>query len=397
MVVFTRSAWRVLLLAGLLSVHLRAEIVLVPRTLVTRPTGVFEVVAFQTNEGHNPEALALSDELMGWVHSGTQRSVEVVLKGNEVKPAESLAAGTFARRTYSFVMPENVSGPVVLEVRLAGVRPLMFSVQNEVTTELANTGPDTTIGRAEELRHQRALRKSTRLLPGLAEHEPVYLALGGSAGLNAKFQVSLRYNPFDLWPVYVGYTQTSLWDLHSRSKPFYDTAYRPSLFHEAESLWVSADGRFKLSSQGGFEHESNGRGGLDSRSINTLFVRPRLEWRQENSTKFYISSKLYGYLEKSENPDMPDYRGYCDLQLGYVWHEWKLSTTVRKGMKGSHGSLEVNAVMPLRSTDTILSTVGVHGINGYLFFQYFNGWGESILDYNHKLHSQFRAGVLLVP
>ncbi len=34
--------------------------------------------------------------------------------------------------------------------------------------------------------------------------------------------------------------------------------------------------------------------------------------------------------------------------------------------------------------------------NQYLFFQYYNGYGEGLLDYN-KFHSQFRVGLLIRP
>ena len=70
---------------------------------------------------------------------------------------------------------------------------------------------------------------------------------------------------------YFGYTQNSIWDLSSESKPFRDTSYRPSFFWKWERTddATCVDGvRF------GLEHESNGGDGANSRSINTVFVRP---------------------------------------------------------------------------------------------------------------------------
>jgi outer membrane phospholipase A len=95
--------------------------------------------------------------------------------------------------------------------------------------------------------------------------------------LGARFQLSFKYRLFDqsaglgqdrpwLSGLYFGYTQNSLWDL---CKPFRDTSYRPSLFRKWEraddKTWIAA-ARF------GAEHESNGKDGDRSHSINMLFT-----------------------------------------------------------------------------------------------------------------------------
>ncbi len=36
-------------------------------------------------------------------------------------------------------------------------------------------------------------------------------------------------------------------------------------------------------------------------------------------------------------------------------------------------------------------------MNGYLYAQYFRGWGETLLDYDRSLDPQFRIGIALVP
>jgi len=62
---------------------------------------------------------------------------------------------------------------------------------------------------------------------------------------------------------------------------------------------------------------------------------------------------------------------------------------LRKGDKAHYGSMEANLAIPFR----ILS--GGH-LNGWLLTQYFSGWGESLIDYNKKLTSQFRAGFAIL-
>ena len=384
-------------IAGAASI-LRAETMLMPKEVSVAQGEEFTVKLLWTNTGGAPLLLHPPRTLAGRLHAGTARSEDVRLVASAAPDELQVAPGAFAQVDYSFRLPPEIVGPVVLEVLALGAQPVMFSVQ-EAELSAAARKPSNMAQHeaATKAAHETALRRGTRLLPGITAYEPVYFGLGGHGGLNAKFQISFKYNPFDLWPFYLGYTQTSLWDLHSNSKPIRDTVYRPALFYLNDHAWNSADGRLRFGWQAGFEHESNGRDGLASRSISTQFVRPRLEWRFSEDVRLTLSTKFYDYLEKADNPDIAKYRGYADLQIGLLSYDWRLTTTLRKGTVGSKGSIEVDAVLPLRVTDEILARVGVHGVNGYFFMQGFNGWGETILDYNRRLRWQLRAGLMLVP
>jgi outer membrane phospholipase A len=274
----------------------------------------------------------------------------------------------------------------------------MFAVQDDADTVAAVAAAAARPADAlRTVEHETALRRSTRLFPGISRYEPVYFGVGVNSGLNAKFQLSLKYQPLDLRPVYLSFTQTSLWDLESDSAPFRDTAYRPRIFYLNESLWAAPDRRRWLGLEAGVGHESNGRAGAASRSINLGYVRPRLHWQTAAGVQFFAAPMLYGYIEKEDNPDIPDFRGYVDLLLGVERGGWRLTTMLRKGTTGSRGSVQVDAVVPLRASDPVADRLGARGLNGYWFFQYFNGWGETILDYNRKLEAQFRTGIMLVP
>ena len=377
---------------------LRADVVLVPGAVSVAPGAEVTVKLLWTNPGAEPLLLYPPHTLAGRLHAGTTRSEDVRLVASHAPDELRVAAGAFAQMDYSFRLPPEIIGPVVLEINSLGAQPVMFSVQ-EPELSVAAGEPSSTARRAaaSQAAHETALRRGTRLLPGISAYEPVYFGLGGHGGLNAKFQLSFRYNPFDLWPFYLGYTQTSLWDLHSNSHPFRDTAYRPALFYVNDHAWSSANGRLRFGWQAGLEHESNGRDGLDSRSIFTVFVRPQLDWRFSDHVRLTVATKFYDYLDKTDNPDIADYRGHADLQIGLLSDDWRFTTLIRKGTAGSKGSVEVDAVLPLRVTDEILARVGVNGVNGYFFLQYFNGWGETIIDYNRKLPAQLRAGLMVVP
>lgn len=228
----------------------------------------------------------------------------------------------------------------------------------------------------------------------LSFFDPMYLMLGQRGGTNAKFQLSFKYRifqaatPTSKGPIdnlYFGYTQFSLWDLSSDSKPFHDTNYRPSLFYYLPDTGVKGGLLSRLAFAGGLEHESNGRSGAESRSINTVFIKPTFYLGNLNSWHATVTPKLYYYLSKSENSDIADYRGYADLRL--TWGKadsWELAATLRKGMKGSHYSADTQLSYPLAQL--------LPGTAGYLVLGYFTGYGESLLDYNRKRASQVRIG-----
>ncbi len=237
---------------------------------------------------------------------------------------------------------------------------------------------------------------------GISANEPVYFSLGFNDTLNARFQISLKFRPFGptndsiggKYPwndLYLAYTQTSVWDLESESKPFYDTSYRPGVFWQRRDLGVVFGGRTSL--RGGVEHESNGKAGGESRSINVLFVRPSWWWTLGDRWSVAFSPKAYTYIEKSENTDIAEFRGYVDWQFA-VEHErgLRLATTVRVGTS-RHSSVLVDASYPFADIPP-LRAIGLQ--HGYLHLQYFEGYGETILSYNDRMPWQVRVGLMLV-
>ncbi|MGO4328312.1 phospholipase A [Cupriavidus sp. 2TAF22] len=231
----------------------------------------------------------------------------------------------------------------------------------------------------------------------LTFNDPMYFLVGAHDGANAKFQLSFKFRIFEgenpssrslLDNLYFGYTQFSLWDLAGDSHPFRDTNYRPSLFYYLSDTGVHNRTISRLSLAAGLEHESNGRDGDQSRSINTVFVKPTLYLGDLSSWHWSVSPKLYYYLEKNDNTDIASYRGYMDLKLAYGKPDsWEFAATMRKGTQKYYGSVDASVTYPLARL--------IPGTAGYLMAGYFVGYGESMLDYNHKLPWQFRLGYAL--
>jgi phospholipase A1 len=234
----------------------------------------------------------------------------------------------------------------------------------------------------------------------LSVYEPVYFLVGGDGGLNAKFQISLRFQLFDdrgrlarrmpfIDDLYLSFSQTALWDLSELSKPFKDSSYRPRLFYANYDLARYFDGNLRVGVETGIGHESNGKEAEDSRSFNMLYARPTLTWGDPDGLRAYFAPLIHNYIAESDNEDIADYRGYVDWLFG-VGSKGGLDfwAVVRKGTRSDFGSLELNASYPL-------SKLSGGDLRGWLLLQYFNGYGESLLDYNRKLDSQLRLGIAI--
>lgn len=216
--------------------------------------------------------------------------------------------------------------------------------------------------------------------------EPMYFADGSNGEHLAKFQLSFKFRlvvPDDprsrglVDNLYFGYTQTSLWDLGAHSVPFRDTSYMPQLFYYLEDTGWKSPLFTRMGIMAGYMHESNGRDGPESRSIDILFVRPTWEFGDLNANHLTVSPKIYFYAHiAEENHDIADYRGYVDLLLKYGSTDgWQLATTLRKGTKSTYGSVDTQFTYPLAKL--INSSWG-----GFLWIGFFTGYGEDILDYN---------------
>ncbi len=349
-----------------------------------------------------------------------QAPVKLILRRTDPGPAVlSLHKGENRKVRYAVDLPPGLRGTIRLDAVGIDAAPVLVTLNRLATpgqpaaAPLAGPAP---AGEAQSADHTPAMTvpavpvvpvaSSTQPAPAPADlrdsarlsfNDPMYFIVGAHGGANAKFQLSFKYRIFEgtdpasrrlIDNLYVAYTQFSLWDLSEDSKPFRDTNYRPSLYYYLSDTGVHNAAISRLSLATGFEHESNGRDGDESRSINTVFLKPTFYFGDQNDWHWRVAPKLYAYVEKSDNPDIAHYRGYMDLDVAYGRADsWEFAATLRKGTRQWYGSVDARVTYPLARL--------IPGTAGYLMAGYFVGYGESLLDYNHKLPWQFRLGYAL--
>lgn len=336
--------------------------------------------------------------------------VRIDLRPEQLLPDPlTFSVGEFLRIDYVGDIPSGLRGRVRVDaldldapamlVRLSTPRPeaTLAKVADERQQRMNGKEGAPTLASAEAVDRRPAADPNLQLDGRLSAFEPMFFAAGYGSEANAQVQLSFKlrlYEPLDessrdiLHNLYFGYTQPAYWDLTSDSKPFVDTNYMPSFFYYIpDTDWI-VDGN-AVGMGAGYEHESNGRDGEESRSLDVLFARPYLTFGDARDFHWTFSPKLYAYLEKDENPDIADYRGYADFHASYGKpNDWQLATTLRKGTSGDKGSAELQGTYPLHRW--------FPGVAGYFMVQAFSGYGEYLLNYNQSEDLALRLGYTIV-
>ncbi|MDP0562545.1 MAG: phospholipase A [Candidatus Endonucleobacter sp. (ex Gigantidas childressi)] len=205
----------------------------------------------------------------------------------------------------------------------------------------------------------------------------------------AKFQISLKIpmTHDDLFfkndGIYVALTLKSFWQVYNStlSAPFRETNYRPEVFYQSYIPMDNTDN--VLFTRVGLEHESNGRSQYLSRSWNRIYCGLGI---QHSNWVFYLQP-WYRLPEKSkvddgnantplpakgdDNPDIEDYMGHYEFWSIYSFNQCEVSSLIRYNFSTKRGACELGMSFPLW-----------HRIRGYI--QYFEGYGDSLIDYNHN-------------
>lgn len=195
----------------------------------------------------------------------------------------------------------------------------------------------------------------------------------------AKFQLSLKTKAVegvfgeygDLW---LGYTQSSRWQVYDseESRPFRETNYEPeaSLIFKTNYNLLGLNGRLLGVS---LNHQSNGRSLPLSRSWNRAILN--IGFERDNFALMIRPWYRFKETDKdNDNKDIEDYVGRGDLQAFYKYKENEFSLMLRHSLRSgdkSHGAAQFDWAFPIKGA-----------LRGYV--QVFDGYGESLIDYNHR-------------
>jgi Outer membrane phospholipase A len=226
-----------------------------------------------------------------------------------------------------------------------------------------------------------AVYRDTYFMTGIPLNEKIT-----NTSADAAFQVSIRHRltktvlPLKTF-AYLTYTQKSFWDIYAESSPFRDTNYNPGI-GLGKTLFLK--NRVVGAAFFQIKHESNGQDGDKSRSWNYLSFSAKYYF----NPRFNISGELWApFVDGGNNRDLIDYKGLGNFIINYTSykHKWWLSAELnpRKGLGNINTILTASFRMSEKS-------------NLYLYGRYFNGYGESLLDYN-RYTASIRFGICIKP
>ncbi|WP_157368857.1 phospholipase A [Algicola sagamiensis] len=218
--------------------------------------------------------------------------------------------------------------------------------------------------------------------------------------MESKFQFSIKVPVFSKLfaeddALFFAFTSVSYWQVYNNdiSSPFRETNYEPEIFWvkpvQLDWLgldWLGLDASLLVL---GINHQSNGQNVPFSRSWNRIYADVIWEkngwvfsfkpwWRIPEKSKQHSLDP-----EGDDNPDIGRYMGHFELNGVYRLEgdrefSWMLRNNLRKD---NRGALQIDYSFPLWGR-----------MKGYV--QYFQGYGESLIDYNESIQ-RVGIGVLL--
>ena len=239
-----------------------------------------------------------------------------------------------------------------------------------------------------------SIRKEFDEAPHFSLYKDNYFTIGTAIGprpsatnSDVKFQVSISQRltkstlPFNTY-LFLFYNQKVFWNVFENSMPVHDFNFNPGI--GVSKLLIAKDrviGKASLL----IEHESNGRDNDNSRSWNKISLCGSIYI----SPQFMIHAKYWiPIVDGQHNRDILRYCGIFQNGLQVMSNDKKYGMAITL-VKRQGWNLNFNTIVELNYRL-------FKKANQYMFLQFYNGYGDNLLDYN-KFHSRLRFGIVIKP
>ncbi|MBF0277395.1 MAG: phospholipase A [SAR324 cluster bacterium] len=206
-----------------------------------------------------------------------------------------------------------------------------------------------------------------------------------------QFQLSFRQQLFEHgdFRFFYSYSQKSFFQFYDgkNSRPFRETNYNPEIFVRTPNYRIENWGIWQFDL--GYEHESNGQRIPVSRSwdrtiLRLFVVHDLLTLRYKIWYRFPESrDKPIDDPARDDNPDIEEYYGKSQLTIQWEWNDFRISLMGRYAVREKRGGLEANLSFPIAGNGKMKGLI-----------QYWDGYGESLIDYNRHIN-KIGIGVIL--
>jgi phospholipase A1 len=353
--------------------------------------------------------ISLPDKLTCHISADGREQIVLAVPVDSKAVGSTLLPGNgFLKNNYSLELPQDASGYINFTIEAFDTSPTVFMAQAE-----ADTPPPVVAGTAEEAvseekglvdKRLEADRVNVLRAYTLMPHKPNYILLASynSSGYNpdlfreqynnssielddteAKFQLSIKM-PLavglfeDKMDIFAAYTNRSFWQVYNDdiSSPFRETNHEPEAWFQFRNDWQFFGIKNRVNSFG-FVHQSNGQGGVLSRSWNRLYANFLFEYKD---LVFGIKPwyRIQEDADDDDNPDITDFMGHFEMTGAYKWKDHTFSLMLRNNLESGFekGTVQATWSFPLWNYPYL---------KGYV--QWFNGYGESMIDYNQHSNS----------
>lgn len=241
---------------------------------------------------------------------------------------------------------------------------------------------------------------SNPCLSPITMHNPIYIAAGLS---NDQFKVNLSIKYDLIFPLKIGfyasYTETMWWDLHSVSGPFTEIEHNPEIFWRFESGYNFL-GDVKLFlldfiQLGFFDHKSNGKDGVNSRSYNRSYAQIQISLG--DTFRIGLNTKLVYFWPDSQLEDNPNYDQYAGFGSASFFVQTRDQSDLGTALENA--SVEIGFGEPLNNN--VLRYIKAEIMSRKLLFDFrlyvqgYYGYAENMMVYDVPDEWSVRAGVIL--